>query len=948
MPKRTRIPVALAVVSLLSVTLGGGIGAATPPAVGPGQPVLGPVSIQGSPPDAQVRADACAAVGECVAGGTFADRDGGHPAFLATMTGGTWGRAAPVAFPDGVQDPVPDATVTSVACGAVGACVAGGQFADATGGHQAFVVTMSGGVWGTAVPVTYSVTQDALAGAGVRSVSCVAAGECVAGGYVTTDAAGQPAFVLTMTGGVWGTAQPVTFTGGVENATANAATDTVSCGALGVCVGGGYFVDVAGAYRAFVVRLQSGAWGTAAVVTFSIAENATPDSSVASVACTSATACVAGGNVLDASGYRRAYVLTMTSGTWGTGTPVGFAGGVESATPDSEVRAVDCGATDECVAGGRFTDALGGNRAFVVTMTGGTWGTGEPVTYTGGESSSPDAVVQTVSCGASGACVGGGRYHDAADDFPAFVITMTGGTWGTAEPVTFGAGVEDPGPDARTRAVACGGSGACIAGGEFSDADGDPEAFLAVLDGGTWGTATPVAFATVGVIDPDAQVRTTACTAVGECIAGGFSDVGAAGVRAFVMTMTGGVWGVAELVTYSVAEAAVADARVSATACRATGECVAAGKFLDGSGNQQAFVMTMTGGVWGVAEPVTYSVAAAPDPSALTFDVACSSAGTCVAVGAFFDGSGLRQAFVLTESGGVWGVAEPVTYSVAVAADPAASARTVACPADDTCVVGGRFAAASGGDRAYVLPVAAGVPGTATPVAFGAGVENATPTSFLADLSCAAVGVCVGGGYFLDPDGYYRAYLVTTAAGDGWAPATPVTFPGGIENAAPDSFIESVACAAPGECVAGGGFLNLAGESQMFVMTMTAGRWGVPVPVAFGAGVADPGLRGFLSGVACTGVGECVAAGRFTDAAGDDRAFVLLMTGGVWGTAAPVAFTVPEAAEPESWALAVGCATGADCAVGGLFTSAADQHPAFVLTVTGARPDPVPEPTFTG
>src|SRR3954468_11917450 len=75
-----------------------------------------------------------------------------------------------------------NAWVSSVSCGAVGECAAGGKYRDGSGHDQAFVVRETNGSWGNALEVPGTATLNSGGSARVDSVSCAAVGECAAGG----------------------------------------------------------------------------------------------------------------------------------------------------------------------------------------------------------------------------------------------------------------------------------------------------------------------------------------------------------------------------------------------------------------------------------------------------------------------------------------------------------------------------------------------------------------------------------------------------------------------------------------------------------------------------------------------------------------------------------------------------------------------------------------------
>lgn len=120
------------------------------------------------------------------------------------------------------------AAVSSVSCPATGGCVAGGFFTDTAGGDQPFLVTQSGGVWGSAIGVPGMAALNATDLAHVSAVSCGSAGNCAASGFYQDASGHQQAFVVNET---WGTAQPVSIS--AIGATA-AEMNAVSCGSSGV------------------------------------------------------------------------------------------------------------------------------------------------------------------------------------------------------------------------------------------------------------------------------------------------------------------------------------------------------------------------------------------------------------------------------------------------------------------------------------------------------------------------------------------------------------------------------------------------------------------------------------------------------------------------------------------------------------------------------------------
>jgi Bacterial Ig-like domain (group 3) len=200
--------------------------------------------------DAQVRSVSCTSAGHCVAGGFYTARGAGdgNRAFVADETGGVWGSAREIAD-------APGGVITSVSCGSAGHCAAVGGYYPTTDtpSEQAFTVDQTGGAWGAAQPVVGLAAQ-------LNSVSCASAANCSAGGF-SYDPVGKvdEAFVVNETAGRWGTAQPVPGLAARTDGS-DSAVNSVSCVSAGNCVAGGDYGSAASPPRAFVDDETDGTW----------------------------------------------------------------------------------------------------------------------------------------------------------------------------------------------------------------------------------------------------------------------------------------------------------------------------------------------------------------------------------------------------------------------------------------------------------------------------------------------------------------------------------------------------------------------------------------------------------------------------------------------------------------------------------------------------------------
>jgi hypothetical protein len=92
--------------------------------------------------DAQITSVSCALAGSCSAGGFYADRSGHLQALAVSQTRGAWGRAEEVPGTAALNTGG-TAQISSVSCASAGRCSAAGDYKDASGHGQAFVVSQT-------------------------------------------------------------------------------------------------------------------------------------------------------------------------------------------------------------------------------------------------------------------------------------------------------------------------------------------------------------------------------------------------------------------------------------------------------------------------------------------------------------------------------------------------------------------------------------------------------------------------------------------------------------------------------------------------------------------------------------------------------------------------------------------------------------------------------------
>ncbi|MGO8959263.1 MAG: hypothetical protein ACLQFR_18130 [Streptosporangiaceae bacterium] len=258
---------------------------------------------------AGVQSVSCASAGNCAVGGNYAsaasDSTNGFPPlqpFVATETNGTWGAAQEVPGIEAINNiDWADGETTFIACPSAGNCTAAGTYQDGSydsGCDQqcwgTFVVNERHGTWGQvkATWIGYPFT-----------LTCPAAGDCVAGGAYVDSYDNYTAELISETNDHWV---------GPRLIASIQQVNSVSCASEGYCAAGG----TNGGDSAFVMSEWHGTWGKAVTPAGLPARynvNGPGGATVRAVACPpKVTLCVAGGNQTPANGNRaQAFIVSQ-------------------------------------------------------------------------------------------------------------------------------------------------------------------------------------------------------------------------------------------------------------------------------------------------------------------------------------------------------------------------------------------------------------------------------------------------------------------------------------------------------------------------------------------------------------------------------------------------------------------------------------------------------------
>jgi hypothetical protein len=369
-----------------------------------------------------------------------------------------------------------------------------------------------------------------------------------------------------------------------------------------------------------------------------------------------------------------------------------------------------------------------------------------------------------------------------------------------------------------------------------------------------------------------AELFATACTGAGWCTAGGDYEAAGRPIEPMVAAQSHGRWSRGIPLRLPAGAAAQPYAQVTGIACRSAGNCVAVGDYQHGRSNKlQAFIATESRGVWARAFTPRLPATASAPASAQLEAVACLHDGSCTAVGSYQDSSGNAQTMTLAKpESGPWRQAIEIASPPNAASNPDAFMTGIACSAPGTCAAVGNYSVSPDRFEAMGAVESRGAWHRAAEITLPRGAIASTFTA-INSISCLAAGPCLGVGQYAVSATQSRAMAVTESKGR-FGPAAAITaVPRGASPEA-STYLLGVSCRPSGVCFAVGGGRNKAGHSVGMYMVRNRARWQAaflrPPP---GAATGTRELSALYS-VSCTGRAHCSAVGYYHDRSGAPHA----------------------------------------------------------------------------
>jgi hypothetical protein len=358
---------------------------------------------------------------------------------------------------------------------------------------------------------------------------------------------------------------------------------------------------------------------------------------------------------------------------------------------------------------------------------------------------------------------------------------------------------------------------------------------------------------------------------------------------------------------------------ITSVSCASAGNCVAAGFGTDVSGNHVAIVVDETNGIWGTAMAVRGLASLSTGGNGLVTSVSCVSAGDCAAVGSY-SGPHRTGTFLVNEKNGKWGIAAEVPGLARLSTRGSADADLVSCASAGNCSATGAYDMRStletglNQEKVFAVTERNGIWGSAQQVPGLVKIKDAAINS----VSCAAAGDCSAVGTL---DARYGGPGFVVSENNGiWGSAQQVP---GLAHAG-DVGIGPVSCVSAGTCTAGGFYAGPSSE-RAFVIEERNGTWSTARRVLGSASLNAGGV----ASLSCASAGNCSAAGWYSGPG--SGIFVVSEKNGVWDKAAPLGVSAAISRGRDAGIASLSCGSAGNCGAVGTYLRRSSPNTSFTI-----------------
>ena len=446
-----------------------------------------------------------------------------------------------------------------------------------------------------------------------------------------------------------------------------------------------------------------------------------------------------------------------------------------------------------------------------------------------------------------------------------------GGAWDNPSAIPNAASL-NLGGSATIDALSCSSVGYCSAIGDYASSSTTSQVFVATETNGTWGPAVAVPYySTLNQKGAVVQPLVISCSAPGDCsFGGGYTDTLGA-VHGFLgIELNGQVGDAWSIPLPSTSSSTDLGSTVLTLSCPSNTFCSAGGLYQDSANHTQAFVANEINGSWRSPIEVPGSQTLNAGDTAFITSMSCPSLGDCTASGAYTDASKNEVPFIVTANNATWGNATELSGVAALGTASKVVPNDVSCPIASACTMVGTYTDASGKTQSFTADASVGVWGAVTPVT---SATTGLTSSSLASVSCSSPGNCLAGGQYVDTAGHLNA-LVDGEVNGQWKGEHQlvITVPSTLGS---DSSVVSVACVANLSCEAAGYYFDQYNEIQAFVADDASSTGLANFHEVLATSALNVGGVSIATTLSCAPDGSCALGGNYEDISTNLQAFAV-------------------------------------------------------------------------
>ncbi len=653
----------------------------------------------------------------------------------------------------------------------------------------------------------------------------------------------------------------------------------VSCAAAEACIAVGNSQE-AGGRQSLAERWNGTEWSTQTVPLPTGGKYAL----LASVSCSSATACTAVGEY-ETSSAVLPLAERWNGTTWSAQTPPAPAG-------PTNLRGVSCASSTACTAIGLYENSEHRYRVVAERWNGTEWTLQTPPN----PKETIASVLNAVACSAAEACTAVG-YAESSSGRAALVERWSAGEWAVqTTPSPSGSAVVLHG-------VACPSATSCAAVGTYRDASNNQVTLAESWNGTEWKTSTPPnpTGGTTPILSGVACTASSVCTAVGSYLA----SVNNANIEApLAENWNGTSWSI-EATPLFEQPAHNRKAIMLGASCLTSG-CTAVGQRIDVASEATA---TLAENRAMIKPYVETNQASAISPAEATLNGVVSPEGASTKY--FFEygtttsygtktaevsiGSGIAN---LPESKTITGLQQSTLYHFRI-------------------VASNSFGTSLGSDHTFT---------TSTPSWKIASLATPTGTlnKYIGGVSCTSSSACTTiGDYELEASPGLLQSLAERWNGSEWKIQSSPN-PSGAKR----TVMGDLACSSSTACMAVGYYQNAAGAYLSLAMSWNGSEWKIlSTPEPSGT------VLSYLWGISCTSASACTAVGEYENSSKAASLFAERWNGSEW----TLQSTPNPSGARESNPWGVSCTSATACAMAGYYENSSGTHLPFAESWNGSE-----------